>query len=408
MTRRATVAVAVLAAVAIGPVGGAAAQDAAIGAALFRRAWVPAPSTTRANDGLGPHFDARACAACHPGGNRPALGVSASGAWPRGLVVRLERADGGPDPVYGRQLQTEAVAGVAPEARLRLKADEVDGRRRLLASVSETSDGRLAADTRISLRLAPSLIGAGAIEAVDEAAVRALADPDDRDGDGIAGRVSEVVDAEGRARLGRWGFRASGIDLADQTAAAFSTDMGMSSRRHPDPHGDCTAVQTACRAAPAGSPDQAGDHEIGEEIVGRIALFLAAPAPSGAPGADGSAPNGAHGARVFAALGCPACHAPLEGAGRVVHSDLLLHDLGVGLAAGDPERRAGREWRTAPLLGLGRRLAAGTPLLHDGRARTLEEAVLWHGGEAAGAVARYRAAAEADRRALAAHLATFR
>ena len=380
-----------------------AGDDAVIGRALFRRAWVPAPSATRADDGLGPHFDGRACAACHPGGDRPALDRHPSGELPRGMVVRLARRDGSPDPLHGTQLQAEAVTGLAPEARLRLEV-AAGAPRRFAVTATELADGPLAADTRLTLRLAPALFAVAAIEAVPETAIRALADPQDRDGDGISGRPSEVTDRDGHTRLGRWGFRATGIDLADQTAAAFATDMGMSSARHPDPYGDCTARQTACRGAPAGSPDAAGEHEIGEAIIDRIAAFLktlerpARPAPPPSP----------RGEAVFARLGCPACHAPLVGDGRVVHSDLLLHDMGSGLAAGDPRDETAREWRTTPLIGLGGRLAAATPLLHDGRARTLAEAIAWHGGEAKPASDRYARANAADRRALAAHLATFR
>mgnify|MGYP001765308620 CR=1 FL=1 len=398
--RRLAIATAI-AVVAIAAEAVAADEDAAIGGALFRRAWVPAPSATRANDGLGPHFDARSCAACHPGGGRPA--IAGSGALPRGMVVRAQRGDGSGDPIYGRQIQSEAVTGLDPEARITVERTG-RARRSFAVRIDGLADGPLAADTRVSLRLAPALFGAAAIEAVPEAAIRAGADPDDRDRDGIAGRVSEVIGRDGRVRVGRWGFQATGIDLVDQTSAAFSTDMGLSTAERPDPYGDCTAHQRACRAAPAGAPDAAGAHEIDAAIVARIAAFVATLEPP----ATTPPPGSARGAAVWAALGCAACHAPLSGAGRVIHSDLLLHDMGPGLAAGDPARRAGREWRTTPLLGLGDRLAAGTPLLHDGRARDLDEAVGWHGGEATAAAARFRRLTGGERRALDEHLAGFR
>ena len=398
-------AVAILAVAASLVVAPARAGEAeAIGSALFRRAWVPAPTVTRANDGLGPHFDARSCAACHPGGDRPALRLDRGGPVPRGMVVRVERPDGTPDPIYGIQLQSEAVTGLPPEATLTL-AVETAPRRRFAVTASDLADGPLARDSRLGLRLAPALFGAEAIEAVPEAAIRARADPEDRDRDGIAGRVSEVIDVAGRTRLARWGFRATGIDLADQTAAAFAVDMGLSTRFHPDPYGDCTPRQTACRAAPTGADAGAGEHEIDAAIVERIAAFVAGlerRAPAEMP------PPSPRGAELFASLGCAACHAPLVGAGRVVHSDLLLHDMGAGLAAGDPALRRSREWRTTPLIGLGDRLEKRLPLLHDGRAATLDDAIARHGGEAATAAARHAALAPADRRALAAHLATFR
>ncbi|MDK9698093.1 MAG: thiol oxidoreductase [Siculibacillus sp.] len=407
-TRPRSIAAAVLVAAATLASGAVeAGEDAAIGRALFRRAWVPAPSATRADDGLGPHFDARACAACHPAGDRPAPALDRSGELPRGMIARAARPDGSPDPTYGHQLQAEAVTGLAPEARIRLVVS--GSPRRFAVVASALADGPPAPDTVFSLRLAPALFGVGAIEAVPEAAIRALADPDDRDGDGISGRVSEVVDRQGDPRLGRWGFRATGIDLADQVAAAFSGDMGLSTARRPGPHGDCTESQTACRAAPAGSPDSAGEHEIDEAIVARIAAFLETlERPEAVAPSPRRAKDTARGAAIWANLGCAGCHAPLEGAGRTIWSDLLLHDMGPGLAAGDPAHPLAREWRTAPLLGLGDRLARRTPLLHDGRARTLEEAVSWHGGEASAAVRRWRAASPADRRALTDHLSTFR
>jgi CxxC motif-containing protein (DUF1111 family) len=204
-------------------------------------------------------------------------------------------------------------------------------------------------------------------------------------------------------RVGRFGFKARQADLAGQTAEAFSTDMGMSSRRKPAPEGDCTSAQTACLAAPHGAPDRAGPHEIDTAIVESIVTFLRSLAvPTGTSSAEA-----ARGEAVFATTGCGLCHAGDFGGARPLRSDLLLHDLGPGLSSGGGEETVGpREWRTAPLAGLGHALAHGAGLLHDGRADDAETAILWHDGEARVARDRFLALPPADRRTLLAFLAS--
>lgn len=394
--------------VAAGLLSPAAALDEAIGRAMFRRAWVPAPSATKSDDGLGPLFDARACVACHPAGDRPIVALDRDGsASARGLVVRLARPDGSPDPVYGRQMQHEAVTGVPVEATIAVASDHrsVAGRR-LVSPVARFGDlayGPLADDTRVSLRLAPPLFGLAAIEDVPDDAIRALAAKQAAAGGEVRGRVSEVIDEAGTKRVGRFGFKARQIDLGRQTAEAFATDMGMSSPWRPAATGDCTAGQPACLAAPQGAPDRAGPHEIDAAIVAAIVSFLRAlPVPPGDASAE--APRGE---AIFAAVGCGACHGGDLGGAPPLRSDLLLHDLGEGLSSGHGEGSAGaREWRTAPLAGLGHATARRAGLLHDGRARTVEEAILWHDGEARGARDRFVALSATERRALLAFLAS--
>ena len=388
--------------------GPAAALDETIGRAMFRRAWVPAPSATKSDDGLGPLFDARACVACHPAGDRPIVTFDRDGAaTTRGLVVRLARPDGAPDPVYGRQVQHEAATGVPVEAMIAVAPDHrsVAGRRlaRPVARLADLAYGPLAADTRVSLRLAPPLFGLAAIEDVPDEAIRALAAKQAAAGGEVRGRVSEVIDETGTPRVGRFGFKAQQIDLGRQTAEAFSTDMGMSSPWRPAAAGDCTTGQPACRAAPQGAPDRAGPHEIDAAIVASIVAFLRTlPVPRGTASAEAG-----KGERVFVAVGCAACHGGDLGGAPPLRSDLLLHDLGEGLSSGHGEGSAGaREWRTAPLAGLGHATARAAGLLHDGRARTVEEAILWHDGEARGARDRFVARPAADRRALLAFLAS--
>ncbi|WP_052340818.1 di-heme oxidoredictase family protein [Salinarimonas rosea] len=327
-----------------------------LGEALFERAWVPAPSSTRANDGLGPLFNARACVSCHVGLVRAPTRVGADGVvTSETLVLRLSDAAGRPDPVYGTQIQTAAVPGFAPDGLLRRTPGGY--------APHGLARGALAATTRTGARIAPALRGLGRLEAVPDAVLAAAADPEDRDGDGISGRF-----------VGRFGHKAQARDLAEMTAIAFAADLGMSTTHRPAAEGDCPT----CRAAPHG-----GTPEIVDEIVGLVAAYLAAVPPPPEPAPD------AAGARLFAETGCAACHAPALASpdGEVrAYTNLLVHDLGPGLDGGATEPGiAPGEWRTAPLWGLSRALADGAGLLHDGRAATVAEAIAAHGGEAAGA-----------------------
>lgn len=369
--------------------------DAAIGRALFERAWVPAPASTAADDGLGPLFNARSCAACHRGGGPAQIARADDGAMRgSGLVLRFGTAAGAPDPVYGRQLQDRAVPGLRSEGRLHLSAVGEPGR---LAGTAELFGPPLAPGVRSGLRLAPSLAGRADLARIDAAAILAGADPDDRDGDGVSGRARIVGDADGRPLPGRFGWKAAVPDLPTQVAVAFAFDMGMSSRGAPFPHGDCTPIETECRAAPTGVGPGDNGEELDDTIIDLVARFLETRTAPAAP-ADPVARN------LFAATGCAACHRPQlpDAAGTPVraYTDLLLHDMGADLDDGVGEVGvASAEWRTAPLVDLGNR--DGTRrYLHDGRAATVEQAIAAHAGEAAGARARYDALDPADRAAL--------
>ncbi len=363
--------------------------DAAIGERLFRRNWSIAPASARANDGLGPLFNARSCAACHQGLER--TDIRASDAPDRGLVVRLSNATGGGDPIYGRQIQTMAVPGLSPEARVAIRWEKnAAGLAVPMPVLTDVSAGPLLASTTATLRVAPMLKGLGAIEAVATEAIEALADPDDRDGDGISGRVATLADG----RIGRFGWKAAQASLEDQVAAAFHLDLGLSSPSHPQAAGDCTRVQTDCLTAPAGA--EPGGVEISPAVIDLISAFLRrVPATPRAQDASGEA--------VFTQVGCAACHVDAmqtkTGGSVALYSDLLLHDMGAALAAGESEGAArAREWRTAPLRGLSAAKSRG--LLHDGRASSLEEALLWHGGEAEMSRERVLALVPEERQAL--------
>ncbi|WP_245593433.1 di-heme oxidoredictase family protein [Azospirillum halopraeferens] len=401
-----------------GPVAGAAADglDPAMGQAVFERIWVPAPASTQSADGLGPLFNARSCVACHPRAGRgrpPEAGVPDD----RGVGFVLRLAD---DPVYGRQIQTLAGGGPAPEGRVVLtwrdeKVAYADGGtavlRRPVVSVADLAYGPLAVDAaQRSPRLAPSVRGLGLLERVPEAEILAAADPDDRDGDGIAGRPNRVTGRDGTPALGRFGWKAAHPTVDSQNAEAFHLDLGMSGAYHPEPWGDCTPAQTACREAPHGDSPQFEGLEIPSAVMAMLGTYVRGLPPAGGlePPAD------AAGAELFAATGCAACHRPtlvtgddpaaprLSNRTLYAYTDLLLHDMGEDLADGVAAGEAtGRDWRTAPLWGLRAAGAEGEmALLHDGRARGVAEAVLWHGGEAAAARQRFLEMPVADRQRL--------
>ncbi|PZF75338.1 thiol oxidoreductase [Aestuariivirga litoralis] len=350
--------------------------DVALGKALFERLWVAAPSSTAAADGLGPLFNQRACAGCHQDGGAARFTRRDDSTRAQGLVVRVAAADGGPHPELGAQIQDRAVPGLAAEARL-----TVTIRQGALAVQTD-----LAAGPRqpaiFETRIAPPLTGRAALDDIDDAAVLALADPQDRDGDGISGRAHMVPDDSGAMVLGRFGYKATGASLLRQTAEAAALDMGLSSPLVPQPFGDCTAAQPACRARPSGRGAMADGEEISAAAVERVVAYLASlrPAP-----ADRTTP----GFRLFAAAGCAACHVPdlpgRDGRMRQVFSDLLLHDLGAeGASRITAGGAAPGEWRTTPLAGLAPR-DGERRYFHDGRAATLRAAIAAHGGEAAAA-----------------------
>jgi len=387
--------------------------DFKLGNALFRRDWVSAPSSTSASDGLGPLFNARSCQSCHVRdgrGRAPEPGEEALSIF---LRVSVPAPDGeshgipgfhptAPDPVYGGQIQDKAVQGQTPEGSFSVTWEEVEvllagGEiARLRHPTYEATDlafGPLAPGTMLSPRVAPQMIGLGLLEAVPEADILALADEGDADGDGISGRANAVWSTEfGRPMLGRFGHKAGTATIREQSAAAFSGDMGLSTTLFPQAAGECTEAEIGCRAAPAGAAE--GEVELDDASLDLVAFYAR---NLGVPGRrapdDGTVLQGK---AIFHEAGCPACHQPSfvthrlddrpEQSFQLVwpYTDLLLHDMGEGLADHRPEGRAtGTEWRTAPLWGIGmtEQVTGVGSYLHDGRARTLLEAVLWHDGE---------------------------
>lgn len=393
--------------------------DFEVGRALFSRLWVTAPASTEAADGLGPLYNARGCMNCHPnnGRGRP---PEVEGENAVSLVLRADippqngkqrielagrRINNVAEPTYGTQLQGFAVPGHAAEYRLVISGEPSflvlgDGSRIMLRrpayGVDDLGYGPLHPQARLSPRIAPQLIGLGLLEAIDEADIIAQEDPDDLDGDGISGRANRVWSrTSGATALGRFGHKAGLSSIDEQTQAAFSIDLGLSVPLYPVAAGDCTERQPACRAAPNGNSAQYDDLEAHRQVTDLVRFYvshLAVPARRNADHPDVLA-----GEHIFERIGCQSCHTPYFRTGSrtgeaanhdrdiAPYTDLLLHDLGEGLADNRPEGMAnGREWRTAPLWGIGLtpQVSGHGNYLHDGRARSLLEAILWHGGEA--------------------------
>lgn len=393
--------------------------DFRVGNGMFRRIWVSAPASTIASDGLGPLYNARSCQRCHikDGRGHPPEGP-ADGAVSMFLRVSIpatgmhdvaRHVEGthatAPEPTYGSQLQDFSLTGHAPEYRLDVIHDEFDvplsggavaTLRHPTYTAADLGYGPLHPDAMLSPRVAPQMIGMGLLEAIPAQDILAWADPGDSNGDGISGRPQIVWSkVHDQPMLGRFGLKAGSPTVLEQTAGAFAGDIGISNPIHPDGAGECTDLQPRCVAARHGADPEQGGFEIdriGLDLVAFYSRTLAVPARR-----DAGDQRVLRGREVFFETGCASCHRPNHVTHRLgnndpasfqliwPYTDMLLHDMGPGLADNRPEGRAdGREWRTAPLWGIGLTgtVSGHTNFLHDGRARSLLEAVLWHGGEA--------------------------
>lgn len=413
--------------------------DFRIGNSTFRRNWVSAPASTDASDGLGPLFNSRGCQNCHLKDGRGHPPFSADIPDDSGsMLVRLsvpaateaekERiaahsVNSIPDPTYGGQLQDRAIQGFAAEGKLKIDYRErevklADGEVVKLRAPSyrltDFAYGPISPDVMISPRVAPPMIGLGLLEAVPEDQILANADPEDADGDGISGKPNRVWSREREAAmLGRFGWKAGVPTIAQQAAEAFAGDIGLSTTMMPYHSGDCTEKQQACLEAPSGASPKYQNVEVGDELFKLVTFYsqnLAVPSRR-----NPDDPQVLKGKQLFYASGCANCHKPKFVTGEVPaqphlshqliwpYTDMLLHDLGEGLADHRPEGAAsGYEWRTPPLWGIGltETVSGHTLFLHDGRARNVTEAILWHGGEAEAALDKFAGLSKEDREAL--------
>jgi len=337
---------------------------------------------------IGPKFNNVSCVACHPGNGRstPTLGGSRSQS-----VVKVSAQNTnmtslkGPAPVQGigLQIRDHAIRGATSDGRLRILWEVSTGTysdgtpfqlRKPLVLWSRPSS-KIPNGTMFSLRRPPPVFGAGLLEAVSVESLVALSDAEDLDHDGISGRPNFVLNVtNGRRSVGKFGFKASAPTVLQQVAGAYSTDMGVSNPLFPA--GDRT-------------PD------ITRRLLERTVFYTQTLAVPLARAQDDFVVR--QGREIFGAIGCNRCH--IESLTTGHHSiqelsrqniqpftDLLLHDMGAGLADHRPDFSAsGSEWRTTPLWGIGLTEVVLGPrevsYLHDGRARTLQEAILWHGGE---------------------------
>ncbi|MGB3412236.1 MAG: di-heme oxidoredictase family protein [Microthrixaceae bacterium] len=391
-----------------------------VGNNFFNDNWVTAPASTVGRDGLGPVFNAQSCSSCHfkDGRGEPPSEEKPNA---KGLLIRLsvpgEGEHGSPigEPTYGTQFQDNGVTGVPAEGAVVIDLEAVTGKfadgttyslERPTYSFADLAYGPMHSTVLLSPRVGPAVFGSGLLEAIPESWVLGNADPDDADGDGISGRANMVWSPSANGVvLGRFGWKANVATVEEQVAGAFHGDIGLTSRLAPGQ--DCTASQSACRTAPNG-----GEPELDDKKLDRVTSYtrtLAVPARR-----DTAKASTKRGEKVFEKLGCSSCHMssvktgvaePSQLSGQTIHpySDLLLHDMGRGLADNRPDFLAtGSEWRTPPLWGIGltQTVNRHTRFLHDGRARNLTEAILWHGGEAESARNRFVALDRVDRGAL--------
>ena len=421
-----------------------------IGNSFFKRNWVEAPASTTARDGLGPHFIARSCAGCHvmDGRGAPPDWRKTIGPEPENtvaLLIRLSvpgpidpKAGVRPEPTYGDQFDNAAVQGVQPEGHVEIRSTPVhgrfaDGTRYTLHKpeyrLTKLGYGPMAPGVMISPRIAPQVIGMGLLEAIPESEILANARDQAAAPGPIKGMPNRVWDGFAHKEvIGRFGWKANTGSVAHQIAGAFNGDMGITSSVNW--REACTPAQTDCLAAPHGGGKRSGHDElipasaasaqvpeIDDETLAQVVFYTSTLAPAARRKPDD--PQVLRGQALFAQAQCASCHRPSYTTGAPMfpalstpriagqriwpYTDLLLHDMGEGLADGRPDFLAnGRQWKTPPLWGLGlfRDVNGHQRLLHDGRANGVLEAVLWHGGEAQDAKDRVLKFSAQDRAAL--------
>ena len=374
-----------------------------LGRSFFTIPWVEAPAATSARDGLGPLYNANSCAACHRnlgGGNA----INQSGSVDRSIVFALSAYQtSGTNTNYGNQLAINGIRGVPFEGQITSSLESQtftypDGQSIKLYrpnfTLNNLNYGELEASA--NARRSPALVGLGLIEQIPEWQILSRADVDDRDNDGISGKVNRVWSIQHRKIMpGRYGWKASTVSVIEQTAKAAINDMGLTSDWYPQE--SCTNKQTACSKA---YKSQSLDLPFPRlQAISNYLKGLRLP---------DTGPLSTSAKALFRDTGCQACHQidyRLPD-GKIInpYSDFLLHDMGEGLADSGPHALA-REWRTPPLWGIGiaKTLNKNAGFLHDGRATSLEQAILWHDGEARMSRQRFIQLKQSDRQ----HLISF-
>lgn len=386
-----------------------------IGDVNFEQSFVAAPA--KINPGLGPLFNSNSCVNCHisDGRGRPPAG----GGPLETMLIRVSlpgsSETGGPlhVPGFGGQLQTKSLIGFIPEGNVQITWEELnstfpDGEAYSLRKPVYTITGRLPGGVLISPRVAPAIFGLGLLELIPEGEILKYADEADINNDGISGKANYVWNAEtGSTTLGRFGWKANTPTLLQQTAAAYVNDMGITSSVFPKEN--CYGAEFCDTLK--------DDPEISDEILQSVVLYtrtLAVPARR-----NSISEIVKQGKALFSSTGCASCHIAKAktGSGTTLpelgnqtifpYTDMLLHDMGDELADNRPDFLAsGKEWRTAPLWGIGlvEIVNGHTNFLHDGRARNLQEAILWHSGEGTKAKENYTKLNKSQRSALLAFL----
>lgn len=403
------------------------------GFSLFRYSWVIAPSSTKDCDGLGPLFNARSCVACHTAGSRGEMS-EAGESLPTSLVIRLGQSDvmrikGSAnvlDNPYGGQIQPRVIPfnhrklseKLKGEAWLALSYKAIDGSysdgkkyqlQQPTYKLMRLSYGDLPLNIKPSPRFAPNIFGAGLLDAIDEKNLLKQEDISDSNKDGISAKYNRVTDLQnGREKIGRFGFKAKHPNLYQQVAAAFRDDIGITSQLFPEE--TCTKRQVLCTKAAV-----LGEHnaeEIPNKLLSLVVSFnrlLAVP-----PNRYQGSKKVAKGRTIFNNIGCAQCHTPSYTTDKSYpdkalanqtiwpYTNLALHDMGPLLADGVIEGKAnGQEWRTPPLWGIGlqKEITKKPRFLHDGRAQSIEEAILWHGGESTTSQQRFKQLNKQNRQA---------
>jgi len=403
------------------------------GDGVFERPFLPALRLGYSSnaDGIGPIFNQSSCEGCHVGDGRARAPVGPNERLDGGFI-RVSVPGIGPygEPLspkgYGHQIGDRAIKGVKPEAKARVKWIEhssnfPDGTkyslRRPEIILTELAYGKMPEDAVLELRLAPPVHGLGLLEAIPEETLLAWADPDDKDGDGISGRPNYVWDIErGGKVMGRFSWKSNAFDIRQQSAIAAYNDMGVNNPlflyRYDDQstthksRQNCEPEQKACQNAVDNlsfelSPAQLSDVTTYLQLLGVVYRR------------NMDKPEVQKGEKLFHEIGCVGCHKSVVMTGEHEisrlenqlirpYTDLLLHDMGKGLSGRRDFEATQQEWRTAPLWGIGvtETVNGHTNFLHDGRARNIQEAILWHGGEAEVVKQKYMKLTKEDRERL--------